>query len=42
MLLGVPLPEPIAFIGLIIIMIGLFLHSFYTKVSKEKQARSVT
>ena len=42
MLLGVPLPEPIAFIGLIIIMIGLFLHSFYTKISKEKQARSVT
>lgn len=42
MLLGVPLPEPIAFIGLIIIMIGLLLHSFYTKVSKEKQARSVT
>jgi len=42
MLLGVPLPEPIAFIGLIIIMVGLFLHSFYTKVSKEKLARSVT
>ncbi|MFX3673043.1 MAG: multidrug resistance efflux transporter family protein [Paenisporosarcina sp.] len=42
MLLGVPLPEPVAFIGLMIIIIGLFLHSFYTKVSKEKQARSIT
>lgn len=42
MLLGVPLPEPIAFIGLIIIIIGLFLHSFYTKILKQKQARSVS
>jgi len=41
MLIGVPLPEPIAFIGLTIILIGLFSHSFYTKVLKEKQARSV-
>lgn len=41
MLLGVPLPEPIAFIGLVIIIIGLILHSFYTKILKQKQARSV-
>lgn len=42
MLLGVPLPEPVAFIGLVIIIIGLFLHSFYTKLLKQKQARSVS
>lgn len=42
MLLNVPLPEPVAFMGLIVIVIGLFLHSFYTKVIKERQARSVT
>lgn len=42
MLLGVPLPEPIAFIGLFIIIIGLFSHSFYTKILKQKQARSVS
>jgi hypothetical protein len=41
MLLGVPFPEPIAFLGLTVIIIGLLLHSFYTKVLKEKQARSV-
>jgi hypothetical protein len=41
MLLKVPLPEPVAFMGLIVIIIGLLLHSFYTKVIKEKQARSV-
>lgn len=41
MLLGVPLPEPVAFIGLVIIIIGLILHSFYTKILKQKQARSV-
>jgi drug/metabolite transporter (DMT)-like permease len=42
MLLGVPLPEPVAFIGLVIIIIGLCLHSFYTKLLKQKQARSVS
>lgn len=42
MLLGVPLPQPIAFIGLIIIIIGLFLHSFHTKILKQKQERSVS
>lgn len=41
MLLGVPLPEPVAFIGLVIIIIGLISHSFYTKILKQKQARSV-
>ena len=41
MLLGVPFPEPVAFIGLTVIVIGLLLHSFYTKIMKEKQARSV-
>ena len=40
-LLNVPLPEPIALIGLVVIIIGLFLHSFYTKVMKVKQAKSV-
>ncbi|HLG27454.1 MAG TPA: multidrug resistance efflux transporter family protein [Paenisporosarcina sp.] len=41
MLLGVPLPEPVAFIGLVIIITGLISHSFYTKIIKQKQARSV-
>ncbi|QBP42254.1 DMT family transporter [Paenisporosarcina antarctica] len=31
MLLGLPLPEPLAFIGLAITVIGIFLHSFYTR-----------
>lgn len=42
MLLGVPFPEPIALIGLIIIIIGLLLHSFYTtKTINKKQVRPV-
>lgn len=41
LLLDVPFPEPVAFVGLVMIIIGLFLHSFYTKVMKVKQARSV-
>jgi len=31
MLLGLPLPDPIAFIGLAITVFGIFLHSFYTR-----------
>ena len=41
LLLEVPLPEPVALVGLVVIIIGLFMHSFYTKVMKVKQARSV-
>lgn len=42
MLLGLPLPDPVALWGILIIIIGLFSHSFYTKILKEKQAsRSV-
>ncbi|RUL52078.1 MULTISPECIES: multidrug resistance efflux transporter family protein [Lysinibacillus] len=43
-LLGVPLPEPIALIGLVIIIIGMLLHSYHTMLIskkspiKEKQA----
>ena len=40
-LLNVPLPEQISLIGLVVIIIGLFMHSFYTKVMKVKQAKSV-
>ncbi|SES24029.1 multidrug resistance efflux transporter family protein [Psychrobacillus sp. OK032] len=31
-ILHIPLPEPIALIGLGIIILGMFLHSYYTKV----------
>ncbi|ALC87000.1 MULTISPECIES: multidrug resistance efflux transporter family protein [Bacillaceae] len=35
-LLHVPLPAPIALIGLAIIILGMFLHSYYTKVLNSK------
>lgn len=41
LLLGLPLPNSVALWGIFIIIIGLILHSFYTKTLREKQARSV-
>ncbi|MEI4769953.1 multidrug resistance efflux transporter family protein [Psychrobacillus sp. FJAT-51614] len=35
-LLHVPLPAPIALIGLAIIILGMFLHSYYTKILNSK------
>ncbi|WP_313893208.1 multidrug resistance efflux transporter family protein [Psychrobacillus sp.] len=36
LILHIPLPEPIALIGLGIIILGMFLHSYYTKVLNTK------
>lgn len=36
LLLHVPLPAPIALIGLGIIILGMFLHSYYTKILNTK------
>lgn len=37
-ILHIPLPEPIALIGLGIIILGMFLHSYYTKVLNTRTA----
>jgi hypothetical protein len=37
-LLNVPLPEPIALSGLGVIILGMFLHSYYTKVLNTRAA----
>lgn len=36
LLLHVPMPAPIALIGLTIIILGMFLHSYYTKILNSK------
>lgn len=36
LILHIPLPEPIALIGLGIIILGMFLHSYYTKILNTK------
>lgn len=36
LILHIPLPEPIALIGLSIIILGMFLHSYYTKILNTK------
>ncbi|WP_144510507.1 multidrug resistance efflux transporter family protein [Bacillus sp. FJAT-22090] len=38
LILHIPLPEPIALIGLSIIILGMFLHSYYTKIVNTKLA----
>ncbi|MEK4484140.1 multidrug resistance efflux transporter family protein [Psychrobacillus sp. FSL H8-0484] len=37
-LLHVPLPEPIALVGLSVIILGMFLHSYYTKILNTKSS----
>ncbi|MBK3495541.1 multidrug resistance efflux transporter family protein [Viridibacillus sp. YIM B01967] len=36
-ILGIPLPEPLSLFGLTVIIIGMFLHSYYTMLMKKKQ-----
>ncbi|MGF9976537.1 DMT family transporter [Viridibacillus arvi] len=40
-ILGIPLPEPLALFGLTVIIIGMFLHSYYTMLMKKKQTPTV-
>lgn len=40
-ILGIPLPEPLALFGLAVIIIGMFLHSYYTMLMKKKQTSTV-
>ncbi len=35
-LLGIPLPSPLALFGLAVIIMGMFLHSYYTMLVKKK------
>lgn len=41
-LLHVPLPAPIALIGLGIIILGMFLHSYYTKLLNTRALKGQT
>lgn len=38
LLLGIPLPEPLALLGIAIIIIGMSLHSYYTMLLKKKSS----
>ncbi|MGE7623734.1 DMT family transporter [Viridibacillus sp. NPDC096237] len=40
-ILGIPLPELLALFGLTVIIIGMFLHSYYTMIMKKKQPPTV-
>ncbi|MGE7838876.1 DMT family transporter [Viridibacillus arvi] len=40
-ILGIPLPGPLALFGLTVIIIGMFLHSYYTMLMKKKQTPTV-
>lgn len=39
--IGIPLPSPIALLGIGIIIIGIGLHSFQTAIAKKRQMKSV-
>ncbi|MGE7932663.1 DMT family transporter [Viridibacillus arvi] len=40
-ILGIPLPDTLALFGLAVIIIGMFLHSYYTMLVKKKQTSTV-
>ncbi|MFE6166665.1 DMT family transporter [Viridibacillus arvi] len=40
-ILGIPLPDTLALFGLAVIIIGMFLHSYYTMLMKKKQTSTV-
>ncbi|MFH7422674.1 multidrug resistance efflux transporter family protein, partial [Pseudomonas syringae pv. tagetis] len=38
LLLGIPLPKPLALFGIAIIIVGMSLHSYYTMLQKKKSS----